>query len=75
MIKLNFLLAARDFSATIKKWGCNAHASLKLEFSSFEDIRCTEREIEVVDVFKDSEFFYYTCTNRTKILQSEVESK
>lgn len=57
MIKLNFLLAVRDFSATIKKLGCNAHASLKLEFSSFEDIRCTEREIEVVDVFKDCEFF------------------
>jgi hypothetical protein len=56
MIKLNFLLNATDFRLSIRNDFCHSSHRLKLEYVSFESDLLADNEVDIVNIFKDSEF-------------------
>ena len=56
MIKLNFILNANDFRLSISNDFYHSSHNLKLEYVSFESNLLADNEVDIVNIFKDSEF-------------------
>ena len=56
MIKLNFILNATDFRLSISNDFYHSSHNLKLEYVSFESNLLADNEVDIVNIFKDSEF-------------------